>query len=78
MIRKKAEREKSKVEKRVAKLPTPDLVSWAEQALYGIGRSLSSWQRAPEQHEWLEEARMGAEALNAVMAEISSRQKARA
>lgn len=69
----RAEREKTKLEARVAKLSTADLVSWAEQALYGIGRSLSIWQRSPEQAEMLEEARIGAEALHVVLEEIKAR-----
>lgn len=74
MIRKrKEEREKTKLEQRVSKLSTPDLVSWSEQALYGIGRSLSIWQRSPESKEFLEEARMGAEALHVVLEEIKAR-----
>lgn len=73
IIRSKEERKKSRLETRVAKLSTPDLVAWAEQALYGIGRSLSSWQRSPEQEEMFEEARMGAEALHVVMEELKAR-----
>lgn len=69
----KEERKKSRIESRVAKLSTPDLIAWAEQALYGIGRSLSSWQRSPEQEEMFEEARLGAEALHVVLEEIKSR-----
>jgi hypothetical protein len=73
MRRRKEEREKTKLEERVSKLPTVDLVGWADQALYGIGRNLSGYQRDPSAKELFEEARMGAEALLVVLNEIKSR-----
>jgi hypothetical protein len=69
----KEERERTRLEERVSKLPTADLNHWCDQALYSIGRNLSGFQRAPEQVELLEEARIGADALLVVLTEIKSR-----
>lgn len=66
------EKERTKLEARVAKIPTAELVSWAEQALFGLGRSLSAWQRGHDAMD-LEEAVIGADALQAVMKELKSR-----
>lgn len=66
------QREKTRVEKRVEKIPTADLNSWADQALYSIGRDLSQYQRNREAFR-LEEAETSAEALLAVIREIRSR-----
>lgn len=73
MFKRKEERERTKLEIRVSKLPTADLVQWAEQALYGIGRSLSTYQRSTENEEFLDEAVMGAEALHVVLKEVAAR-----
>lgn len=75
MIRRKSnkvEQEKTQVEKRVASLPTDDLIKWAEQALYGIGRNMSDWVKSSETL-YIEEAKLGAEALLAVMNELKNR-----
>jgi len=75
MIRRKSnkiEQEKTQVEKRVANLPTEDLTKWAEQALYGIGRNMSDWVKSSETL-YIEEAKLGAEALLAVMSELKNR-----
>ena len=75
MIRRKSskvEHEKTQVEKRVASLPTEDLTKWAEQALYGIGRNMSDWAKSSEAL-YIEEAKLGAEALLAVMSELKNR-----
>lgn len=75
MFRKtKAEREKSKIEKRVESLPTSELVGWSETTLYSISRNLSAWQREKNGF-YLSEARVGAEALLAVIATLSERSK---
>lgn len=63
---------KTKVQERVASLPTPDLTSWAEQALFGIGRNIIDWGRYSD-YSSLEEAKLGAEALLAVVEEIMAR-----
>jgi len=66
------ERARTRVEKRVDSLPTDELLSWTEQALYGIGRNLSSWQRTRDAAT-LEEARMGAEVLYTILQTINQR-----
>lgn len=72
----KQERQKTKVEKRVDSLPTSELLQWAEQALYPIGRNLSSWQKTNEE-VYLEEARLNAEVIYVIVETISKRQNAR-
>lgn len=62
----------TKLEKRVASLSTTDLVSWSENALYTIGKSLTHWARGNDQ-DLLEEAHMGAEALLAITTELKKR-----
>lgn len=72
IFKKKQEREKTKIEKRVAKLPTAELITWSDQIMYSIGRNLTAWQRS--QHPaTLEEARIGAEALHAILDTIKER-----
>ncbi len=72
----KQERQKTKVEKRVDSLPTSELLQWAEQALYPIGRNLSSWQKTNEE-VYLEEASLNAEVIYVIVETISKRQNAR-
>lgn len=75
MFRKsKAEREKTKLEKRVESLPTSELIGWSETTLYSISRNLSSWQREKNPF-YLQEAKFGVEALLAVVATLSERSK---
>jgi len=66
MFKKKEVREKTKIEKRVAKLSTPELLTWSDQVLYSIGRNLSSWQKTDETF-YLEEGKVAAEALHAIL-----------
>jgi hypothetical protein len=58
--------------KRVEKIGTTDLVIWAENALFVLGKNLTHWEkdRTPE---LLEEAHMGAEALLAITNELKRR-----
>ena len=65
-------KEKSRVEKRVESLPTSDLLPWTENALYTIGRNLSTWQKTRDSAS-LEEARVGAEALNVILESLVKR-----
>lgn len=62
----------TKLQKRVEKIGTTDLVLWAENALFAIGKNLTHWSR---EHDaaLLEEAHLGAEALLAITAEIKKR-----
>lgn len=61
-----------KVAKRVSRIPTGELESWAEQSLTEIGRCLSKYAKAREQ-VYLDEALNGAEAMHAVINELHSR-----
>jgi hypothetical protein len=65
-------KEKSKIEKRVESLPTGELLPWTENALYTIGRNLSSWQKTKDPAT-LEEARIGAEALHVILESLVKR-----
>lgn len=71
-IKKGTKSEQSKIEKRVASIPTGDLVSWSEQALFGIGRHLTTWQRTYNDID-LDEAEVASEALYAVIRELKKR-----
>lgn len=62
----------TKLQQRVEKIGTTDLVTWSENALYVIGKNLTHWQRTHEA-ELLEEAHMGAEALIAITTELKKR-----
>lgn len=66
------DRDLAKMRSRTAKIPTADLLNWAEQAEMGIGRHLSDYRRqhAPDD---LEEAIMGACALYAVLCDLRKR-----
>lgn len=61
-----------KVAKRVSKIPTGELETWAEQALTEIGRCLSKYGKAREK-VYLDEALAGSEALHAVIDELHRR-----
>lgn len=58
-----------KVARRVSRIPTPELTSWAEQSLNEIGRLVFAYQKTSE-FGYLEEALTGAEALHAVVNEL--------
>jgi hypothetical protein len=62
----------TKIEKRVANIATPDLVMWAENALYVIGKEVTHWMR-DKNEDSLEEAALGAEALTAIINELKKR-----
>jgi hypothetical protein len=61
-----------KVAKRVSRIPTGELEMWTDQAIYELGRCLSSYQKSREQ-VYLDEALNGAEALHAVVDEMHKR-----
>lgn len=65
--------ELDRMRRRAESIPTPDLVSWAEQALFGIGRHLDGYRRSRSDED-LQEARHGSLALRAVLDEIAKRQ----
>lgn len=60
------------ITRRVKVLPTADLVEWGDQAIYTTGRYLTLWQRRQEPSD-LEEARVGAQVLMAIVDEITVR-----
>jgi hypothetical protein len=68
----KTVKELTKVQRRVKSLPTPELLSWTDQILYSVGRNLSSWQKT-QYKDNLEEARLGAESLSAILDTLSER-----
>lgn len=70
----KAPREKTRIERRVEKIATPDLMLWSEQSIYELGRQMSAWQRTREP-VYLQEAELAAEALLAVVREIRARNR---
>ena len=62
----------TKIEKRVANIATPDLVMWAENALFVIGKEVTNWMR-DKNNDSLYEAELGAEALTAIIKELQKR-----
>ena len=62
------------LQKRVASISTPDLVSWAENALFVIGKELTGYLRTKEAG-LLDEADLGAEALYVITQELKNRAK---
>jgi hypothetical protein len=63
----------TKIQKRVAGISTPDLVMWAENALFVIGKEVTAHLRTKSQ-ESIYEADLGAEALYAITQELKRRQ----
>lgn len=61
-----------RVAKRVAKIPTAELSSWAEQSMFEINRCLSAYEKTREAY-YLKEALTGAEAAHAVLDELYRR-----
>lgn len=59
----------TKVQQRVSKIGTSELVLWAENALFVIGKNLTHWSREQDP-TLLEEAHLGAEALYAITTEL--------
>ena len=51
---------------------TFDLILWAENALYVIGKEVTNYQRNTSEHA-LDEALLGAEALTAIIKELQTR-----
>jgi transcription elongation factor len=61
-----------KLEKRVSRIPTAELEMWIDQSIYEVGRCLSGYTKSRDIF-YLEEARVGAEALHAVVEELYKR-----
>jgi hypothetical protein len=72
IFKKKKVRELTRVQRRVESLPTSELLGWTDQIIYSIGRNLSAWMKS-QNNDTLEEARVGAEALHAILDALSKR-----
>jgi hypothetical protein len=68
----KLKKELTKVQKRVSMLPTAELLTWTDQIMFSVGRNLSAWQKSQNPYS-LEEARVGAEALHAILDALNER-----
>lgn len=64
----------TKLQKRIAQISTPELVTWAENSLFVIGKEVTGWIRTKEA-ALLDEADLGAEALYAITQELKKRAK---
>ena len=64
----------TKLQKRVSQISTPELVTWAENSLFVIGKEVTGWMRSKEA-ALLDEADLGAEALYAITQELKKRAK---
>jgi hypothetical protein len=62
----------TKIQKRISKLPSSELVSWTENALFVIGKEITTYQRTGEK-ELLNEAEIGAEVLHEIVKELKRR-----
>jgi hypothetical protein len=60
------------LEKRVASISTPELVTWVETHLYIIGKETTAWLKTKEAF-LLEDAESAAEVLVAIMKELKKR-----
>lgn len=72
IFKKKQIRELTRVQRRVESLPTSELIGWTDQIMYTVGRNLSAWMKS-QNAATLEEARVGAEALHAILDTLSKR-----
>lgn len=61
-----------KIARRVARISTYDLTTWADQSLYELGRLLTIYERT-QTKEALKELVLGAEAFHAVIEELNKR-----
>jgi len=62
----------TKIQKRISKLPSSELVSWVENSLFVIGKEITAWQRSGEK-QLLNEAELGAEVLYEIVKELQRR-----
>ena len=72
IFKSKQTRELTRVQRRVKSLPTAELLAWTNQIMYSVGRNLSAWQKG-QNKAILEEARLGAESLHAILETLSER-----
>jgi hypothetical protein len=62
----------TKIQKRIGKLSTPELIGWVEASLFAIGRDTFAWQKNHDK-AIIDELEMGAEALLEIMRELKRR-----
>ena len=62
----------TKIQKRISKLPTSELISWSENALFVIGKEVTTWMRTNDK-ALLNDAEMGAEVLHEIIKELKRR-----
>ena len=72
IFKSKKVRELTKIERRVANMSTSELLGWTDQIMFTVGRNLSAWVKSQNEYT-LEEARVGAEALHAILDTLSKR-----
>ena len=72
IFKNKQVRELTKIERRVATMSTSELLGWTDQIMFTVGRNLSAWVKSQNEYT-LEEARVGAEALHAILDTLSKR-----
>lgn len=72
ILKKVGKPQPTKIQKRIATLSTHDLVSWAENALFVIGKEMTHHTRN-KNIEALYEMELGAEALLAIAQEMKKR-----
>jgi len=72
IFKSKKVRELTKIERRVASMSTSELLGWTDQIMFTVGRNLSAWVKSQNEYT-LEEARVGAEALHAILDTLSKR-----
>ena len=63
----------TRIEKRVAKVSTPDLILWMEHSMYTIGKLITEWQKTSNSDAILDEVELGAEAFLAIARELKKR-----
>lgn len=61
-----------KIQKRVANISTPDLVTWVEASLFEIGRTITHHQR-DRNVDALDEMELASQALLAIVQELKKR-----
>lgn len=71
ILKKAGQPQPTKLQKRIAGISTPELVTWAENSLFAIGKNVVHHRR--DGVEMLYEAKMGAEALLAITEELIKR-----
>ena len=63
----------TRMEKRVEKISTPDLIQWMEHSMYVIGKSLTQWQKTNDKTQ-LDEVLLGSEAFYTIAKELKKRE----